>query len=130
MSNRQKTDISKLDAIGIVGMNSRTRIRSSRRHSADVRWQRTAVEPPPRLYHGTLEQHFGTVQIKGYERRHGRLIYMHENRESAEKDGGRRRDTVILTIKSEEMFKDGHTFYLSENGVWLTDAVPVKYINF
>jgi len=26
------------------------------------------------------------------------------------------------------MFRDGHTFYQSENGVWLTDAVPPEYI--
>jgi len=26
------------------------------------------------------------------------------------------------------MYADGFKFYLSENGVWLTDHVPLKYI--
>ncbi len=26
------------------------------------------------------------------------------------------------------MARDGYVFYLSENGVWLTENVPVKYL--
>jgi putative RNA 2'-phosphotransferase len=28
------------------------------------------------------------------------------------------------------MHNDGFVFYLSENGVWLTDSVPARYIDF
>jgi putative RNA 2'-phosphotransferase len=28
------------------------------------------------------------------------------------------------------MASAGHVFYRSQNGVWLTDAVPVAYIDF
>ena len=34
----------------------------------------------------------------------------------------------IYRVKSGEMAKDGYVFYLSENGVWLTENVPVKYL--
>ena len=27
------------------------------------------------------------------------------------------------------MLKDGHVFFISKNGVWLTDSVPVKYFS-
>ena len=27
------------------------------------------------------------------------------------------------------MAADGHVFYCSDNGVWLTDAVPVGYLS-
>ena len=37
---------------------------------------------------------------------------------------------VILKIRSAEMAEAGHDFYLSSNGVWLTDAVAPKYIVF
>jgi len=26
------------------------------------------------------------------------------------------------------MYRDGYKFYLSENGVWLTKEVPIKYL--
>jgi putative RNA 2'-phosphotransferase len=28
------------------------------------------------------------------------------------------------------MYRDGYPFYVSENGVWLTEAVPQEYIDF
>ncbi len=44
--------------------------------------------------------------------------------------GGRRGKPVILTISSGAMYRDGQLFFLSANGVWLTDAVPPQYIDF
>ena len=32
------------------------------------------------------------------------------------------------TINAKKMYEDGIKFYLSNNGVWLTDYVDVKYI--
>ena len=34
----------------------------------------------------------------------------------------------IYRVSSGEMARDGYVFYLSENGVWLTENVPVKYL--
>ncbi len=35
---------------------------------------------------------------------------------------------VIYKIDCKSMKEDGHKFYLSANGVWLTKAVPAKYL--
>lgn len=35
---------------------------------------------------------------------------------------------VILKVYSSQMSQDGIKFYLSENGVWLTRKVDVKYL--
>ena len=35
---------------------------------------------------------------------------------------------VIYKVKSKEMYQDGYKFFCSVNGVWLTKAVPVRYI--
>jgi len=48
--------------------------------------------------------------------------------ETATKVGQRRGRPVVLVIEAGRMFRDGHTFYQSENCVWLTDAVPREYI--
>jgi putative RNA 2'-phosphotransferase len=42
--------------------------------------------------------------------------------------GNRHGQPVVLTIQAGQMHRDGFLFYLSENGVWLTGHVPVKYI--
>jgi putative RNA 2'-phosphotransferase len=35
-----------------------------------------------------------------------------------------------MNEKSDEMQTRGHEFFLSVNGVWLTDHVPVEFIEF
>jgi len=57
-------------------------------------------------------------------------LHLSRDRETAVKVGSRRGAPVILNISSGEMHRDGFLFYLSDNGVWLTDHVPAKYINF
>ena len=49
---------------------------------------------------------------------------------TATKVGERRGKPVILTIRAAAMADAGHPFYLSDNGVWLTDAVPPEFIEF
>ena len=42
----------------------------------------------------------------------------------------RRGKPVVLTIDSASMHNAEFPFYLSDNGVWLTDTVPVEFIQF
>ena len=37
---------------------------------------------------------------------------------------------AVLRIAAGQMQRDGHLFYQSDNGVWLTDHVPLAYIRF
>jgi putative RNA 2'-phosphotransferase len=36
----------------------------------------------------------------------------------------------VLTVDSGRMRGEGHEFFLSSNGVWLTERVPPEYITF
>jgi putative RNA 2'-phosphotransferase len=49
--------------------------------------------------------------------------------ETATKVGARRGKPVILTVDAGWMKRDGHKFFVSANGVWLTDAVPPSYLS-
>ena len=42
--------------------------------------------------------------------------------------GQRHGKPVVYRVNSGQMAKEGFTFYLSVNGVWLTKAVPVQYL--
>jgi putative RNA 2'-phosphotransferase len=44
--------------------------------------------------------------------------------------GKRHGKAIVLRIRAAELNRDGFEFYLSANGVWLTNYVPVKYIEF
>ena len=37
-------------------------------------------------------------------------------------------EVVVLVIDAARMQRDGHTFFLSENGVWLVACVPPEYL--
>lgn len=34
---------------------------------------------------------------------------------------------VMLEVDAQRMHRQGHTFFVAENGVWLTDAVPTEF---
>ena len=43
--------------------------------------------------------------------------------------GGSLSLTIVFKINANQMYKDGYKFYKSEDGVWLTDNVPPKYLS-
>ncbi len=86
--------------------------------------------PPDQLYHGTVANFLDGIRLHGLVKRSRNHVHLSSEMETARKVGSRRGKPVILTIDAIRMNRDGHSFYLSANGVWLTDAVPTEYIDF
>lgn len=107
-----------------------TRIRANQGHSIEVELNLKDEEPLAYLYHGTVAKSLDSIKAEGLKKMDRQHVHLSSDKETAVKVGGRRGVPHILTIKSGEMFKDGFKFYQSENKVWLTDEVPVKYIEF
>jgi putative RNA 2'-phosphotransferase len=42
--------------------------------------------------------------------------------------GARRGKPVILRVDAGTMHEEGFKFFLSPNGVWLTDSVPTRFL--
>lgn len=107
------------------------KIRANQGHSTDqVNLTFKKETPPIDLYHGTGVSSWGLIKqsggLKPMNRHH---VHLSPNLETAQTVANRRKEkTIILKIKARAMMMDGYSFYLSENGVWLTDEVPVKYI--
>lgn len=57
-------------------------------------------------------------------------VHLSKDKETATNVGSRRGKPVILGIRALEMHNNRYQFFRSENGVWLTDAVPAKFIIF
>jgi putative RNA 2'-phosphotransferase len=107
------------------------KIRANQGHSVpDVELNLVAVTPPKQLYHGTVAAFLESILEQGLLKRSRNHVHLSADIETAKKVGARRGKPVILTIRTEAMYQSGHTFYLSANGVWLTDAVPTQFIEF
>ena len=107
-----------------------SRIRASQGHSIEVDLQYESQTPPELLYHGTPERFVASIRASGLIKGQRHHVHLSPDPQTALKVGQRRGRPVVLTIRSGEMHRQGHLFYLSANGVWLTDEVPPQFIAF
>lgn len=106
----------------------KTLIRANQGHSVSVDVELMMQEPPEFLYHGTATRFLDNIMNEGLKPMSRLYVHLSKDIETALKVGKRHGNPVILKIYSGEMHKDGYKFYLSENGVWLTKKIDVKYI--
>ena len=104
-------------------------IRANQGHSVEVDLHLEEREPPEVLYHGTVERFLPSILENGLVRGNRHHVHLSKDVETARKVGARRGKPVILEVAAVRMHRDGHTFLLSANGVWLTDAVPPAYLS-
>ncbi len=107
-----------------------SKIRASQGHSLKLDLGYTAIEPPEFLYHGTATRFIESIEKTGLEKRNRHHVHLSAELATAKDVGGRHGKPVILIVKSKDMHLSGHEFYQSKNGVWLTDHVPVNFIQF
>lgn len=103
-------------------------IRANQGHSVEVDLQLEEREPPALLYHGTVERFLPSIRVDGLNRGRRHHVHLSKDVETARKVGARRGRPVVLTVDAGRMHRDGHRFYLSANGVWLTEAVAPGYL--
>ena len=105
-----------------------TRIRARQGHSIQVDVELEEAIPPDVLYHGTAREFVDSIMKQGVLK--GKRLYVHLSTtiDMATKVGERHGEPVVLTIDAKRMSEDGIRFFLSRNGVWLTEFVDAKYI--
>ena len=105
-------------------------IRASQGHSIPVDLGYAPTPPPAVLYHGTVEGNLPAITREGITKGDRHAVHLSPDRETAAKVGSRHGRPVVLEIDAAAMHADGHRFYLSANGVWLTEHVPPAYVSF
>lgn len=108
--------------------NDKSRIRARQGHSIPVDVGLTEAEPPKTLYHGTYTRVLESIYKHGILKGGRMYVHLSKDRETALKVGSRHGTPYILEIDAEQMYKDGVKFYVSNNGVWMTERVDSKYI--
>ena len=134
---RKGTRLSFDELVEIVESNDKARftfnedqtgIRAVQGHSREVELGYDPIAPPAELFHGTVERYLAAIREGGLKRGRRQYVHLSPDRETAAKVGARRGRPVILTIDSAAMHADGDIFYRADNGVWLTDHVPPRFI--
>ncbi len=105
------------------------KIRANQGHSITIDLGYTAQKPPEFLYHGTAGRCAESVLKNGIEKKKRHHVHLSTDEETALKVGQRHGNPVVFMVSSGQMYVDGALFYLSDNGIWLTDFVPVKYLS-
>ena len=105
-----------------------TKIRARQGHSINVDVGLSEAEPPAILYHGTSSDVIETILKEGIKKGSRLYVHLSKDTETATNVGSRHGTPCLLSIDTKKMYEDGVKFYLSNNGVWMTDYVDNKYI--
>ena len=134
---RHGVELSRAELEEIVARNNKqrfsfdetgTRIRANQGHSIPVDLQLAPATPPDALYHGTSKATIGPILREGLQKMRRQHVHLSRDKATAIKVGSRHGAPIVLLVDAAAMARDGYRFFLSDNGVWLTDHVPPQYL--
>lgn len=106
----------------------KTLIRANQGHSISVDVELEEKQPPEFLWHGTGEKYVDAINKQGLLPKSRLYVHLSSDMETAVNVGKRHGRPVVYKVLSAKMKDEGYLFYRSVNGVWLTNKVPVEYL--
>jgi putative RNA 2'-phosphotransferase len=105
------------------------RIRAVQGHSTKtVTIQHEAKVPPEFLYHGTAARFLDSILAEGLRSGDRHHVHLSEDIVIATTAGQRYGKPVVLKIETLRMHQQGFKLLQADNGVWLTEFVPIVHI--
>jgi putative RNA 2'-phosphotransferase len=109
--------------------SDKTKIRANQGHSlTTVDLQLKPTVPPDTLYHGTATRFWDSIVKVGLIKGSRQYVHLSPDEKTAIKVGQRHGTPKVLKIDAKTMHDKGIEFFISDNGVWLTDFVASEYI--
>ncbi|GAA1771546.1 RNA 2'-phosphotransferase [Nostocoides vanveenii] len=136
--NASGTQVTRADLDEVVARNNKrryavdptgTRIRASQGHTIDVDLGLRATPPPAVLWHGTVAAALPGIREHGLIPMRRNHVHLSADEATARVVGARRGRPLVIRVDAASMGTDGHEFFISDNGVWLTEAVPQAYLS-
>lgn len=106
------------------------RIRANYGHSVEVDLDLEPTAPPELLYHGTAARTLQAILRDGLDARSRRYVHLSGDEASARTVGGRHGLPRVLRVRAARMHRCGHALYRAAEGIWLTESVPPRYLEF
>ena len=104
------------------------RIRARQGHSVAVDLGLAPSRPPDVLFHGTPVRNRDAILAEGLERRGRHHVHLSADVTTALRVGRRRGEAVVLRVDAAAMVAAGLELRRTDNGVWLVDAVPARFL--
>ena len=133
------SNVSLVDIEYVVANNDKKRfefssdhykIRACQGHSINIDLDLQSIAPPDVLYHGTSTNTVQYIETDGILKMNRDHVHLSADKETAVNVGSRHGKPTVLLIDTKKMHEEGADFYISNNGVWLTQFVPKEYITF
>ncbi|HCN44343.1 MAG TPA: RNA 2'-phosphotransferase [Pseudomonas sp.] len=106
-----------------------SRIRASQGHSTmSVAIEHEAKEPPALLYHGTASRFLDSIRLGGLIAGSRHHVHLSHEQHTAIDVGRRHGSPAVLEVDAAGMYRQGFRFFQADNGVWLTEQVPVEFL--
>ena len=105
------------------------RIRANQGHSIEIDLALLPQTPPGALFHGTAQRNIQSIRATGLNAGERQHVHLSLDAVTAAKVGARHGTPMVLIVRTGEMAAAGHIFYVSANGVWLTERVPPAFID-
>ncbi len=106
------------------------RIRANQGHSISIELGYQSQKPPTELFHGTATRFLNSIRRQGLMKGQRHHVHLSADKNTAQQVGARHGVIALLRVRSGQMYKDGYVFYQSDNGVWLSEHIPIQYIIF
>jgi putative RNA 2'-phosphotransferase len=108
----------------------RARIRANHGHSVEVDLGLLPGVPPERLYHGTVAKFLDPIRREGLHAGARQFVHLSVDLGTAELVARRRGKPIVIGVFAGDMHRAGHELFLSTSGVWLTERVPLEFLEF
>jgi putative RNA 2'-phosphotransferase len=105
------------------------KIRANQGHSVAIDLALEPQLPPQILFHGTATRFLDQIMTEGLKKMQRHHVHLSPNRDIAQAVGQRHGKVVILGVAARTMHTAGYEFFLSQNGVWLTESVPPEFMS-
>lgn len=105
-------------------------VKATHGHSIEISQALKPESPKGVLYHGTATKYLNGIIENGIKSKHRQFVHLSDDIEMAYEIAKRHGKPFIIEIQTQELLNDGFEFYRTEQNVWLTKDLPVKYIDF
>lgn len=106
----------------------KSKIRANQGHSTEVDLELSPAVPPAVLYHGTGAGSVAAIREEGLKKGRRHHVHLSVDTETAQRVGARHGRPHVFMVDAAQLHADGAVFYVSDNGVWLTESVPAPYL--
>jgi putative RNA 2'-phosphotransferase len=89
--------------------------------------QQTAI-PPDTLYFGTSSDAATAILIDGLTPQPHAYVHLSADPITARMQGAKLGKPVVFTVYARTAYDEGQPFWIKDDGVWLTDALPSDFL--